>query len=116
MRPYRMAGPGEHPRAGGYIVPASPAPLQRPTKLAAGMAATLRRRYAATVTEKPSEAALMLSVRGTLDPLSRWRSDLTRKPCPCCGEPDKARVGLTPGAAKARRRAIGRRHKVRPLP
>lgn len=69
-----------------YTVPASPAPLTRPTRNAAGMSATdarRRRRYGGLGVAQND--ALRLMVRGTLDPLAQTRFDLTRRPCGCCG-------------------------------
>lgn len=73
-----------------YTVPASPAPLTRPTRNAAGMSATdarKTRRHAPTRKLGVSDDALRLMVRGTLDPLAQTRFDLTRRPCGCCGSP-----------------------------
>ena len=99
MRPY-----APHPRiAGAYQVPASPAPLQRPNRNAAGMSAAFARKkrrlrwspaHTLTLIE-PTLAGdvLALTVRGTLDPLGASRFDLERVPCPCCGaRSDKLRL------------------------
>ncbi len=83
MRPYRI-----NDRDGAtYTVPASPAPLTRPTRNAAGMSATEGRQSRRHPTRKlgVSDDALRLMVRGTLDPLAQTRFDLTRRPCGCCG-------------------------------
>lgn len=72
-----------------YIVPASPAPLTRPTRNAAGMSATdARKRGRRPAFRREldlSDDALRLMVRGTLDPLATTRFDLTRRACGCCG-------------------------------
>lgn len=110
MRPY-----GVHPhRPAIWSVPASPAPLQRLNRVAAGMAATLERRkrrhrwnprFMASPDINISGEALRLTVHGTLDPLAAIRFDLERAPCGCCGSRQNSKLRLK-GKPRSRGRLV----------
>lgn len=86
MRPYSV-----NPRFPGlWLVPASPAPLQRQNRVSAGLSATYQRAKRSRVirvdrSARLTDLALRLSVLGTLDPLAAIRFDLGKRPCGCCG-------------------------------